>query len=208
MYYATTDTDTNQAGLPFPNINLASYGNPSSLNFSVDIAPNTSSSNVTAFIAVQIGTNWYVAANPLPVPTATDSATFATYSTNFNATAANWDNLTVTGAGGIVGAPATSDLKGVMTGAGLVFVTVGTGGDFNFDNFVITGTGIGGINESSPAGGNVNLTWVGNPAVQLQSSTSLSPANWQNIVPDTHGLYSLSVPVTNAPQKFYRLNNP
>ena len=41
VYYATTTSDTNQAGLPFPNINLASYGNPSSLNISVDIAPDS-----------------------------------------------------------------------------------------------------------------------------------------------------------------------
>ena len=53
VYYTTTTTDTNQAGLPFPNINLGSYGNPSSLNFSVDIAPSSSSSNVTAYLAVQ-----------------------------------------------------------------------------------------------------------------------------------------------------------
>ena len=208
VYYVTTVTDTNQAGLPFPNINLASYGNPSSLNLSVDIAPSSSSSNVTAYLAVQLnGTNWYVAVSPLPVPTANDSPAFTTYNTVFNPTAANWKNLTVTGSGGLVGAPAASNLSGVMTGAGLVFVTVGTGGTFNFDNFIITGTGVGGINVGPLTGGNVNLSWVGNPSVELQSATSLNPANWQNVVPSTLGLYSFPAPVA-GPQEFFRLKTP
>jgi hypothetical protein len=206
VYYTTTATDTNQAGLPFPNINLASYGSPSSLDFSVDIAPNNASSNVTAFVAVQIGTNWYVAANPLPVPTATDSPTYSTYNMAFNPAAANWDNLTVTSAGGIIGSPAAGNLKGVMTGAGLVFVYVGSGGNFNFSNFIITGTGVGGINVGSLASGSIPLTWVGNPVVKLQSSTSLSVPNWQD-VPNTYGLYSLPVSVA-GPQQFYRLKTP
>jgi hypothetical protein len=206
VYYATTATDTNQAGLPFPDIDIAAYGNPSSLNFSVDIAPSSSSSNVTAYIAVQVGTNWYVSATPLPVPTASDSPTFSTYTMAFNPTAANWNNLTVSTSGGIIGAPAAGNLKGVMTGAGLVFVYVGSGGNFNFSNFIITGTGVGGINIGSLAGGNIPLTWVGNPAVKLQSTTSLSVPNWQD-VPNTYGLYSLPVSVS-GPQQFYRLKTP
>jgi hypothetical protein len=207
VYYTTTTTDTNQAGLPFPNINLGSYGNPSSLNFSVDIAPSSSSSNVTAYLAVQLnGTNWYVATSPLPVPTASDSPTFSTYSVAFNPAAANWNNLTVTDSGGLVGSPASANLKGTMTGAGVVFVTIGTGGTFNFDNFVITGSGVGGINVGPLASGSINLSWVGNPAVKLQSTTSLSIPNWQD-VPNTHGLYSLPVSVT-GPQKFFRLTTP
>jgi len=200
-YYATTASDTNQAGLPFPNINLASY---SDLNISVDIAPNFSSSNVTAYLAVQLkGTNWYVAANPLPVPTASDSPTFATYSTAFDAAAANWRNLTISSSGALIGSPATGNLGGVMTGAGLVFLTVGTGGTFNFDNFIIAGAGVGGINVGALSGGNLNLSWVGNPAVNLQSTTNLSSPNWTD-VPNTSGLYSLPVSAT-GPQKFFRL---
>lgn len=205
VYYATTATDTNQSGLPFPYVNLASYA---SLNFAVDLAPSFSSSNVTAYIAVQLnGTNWYIASSALPVPTASDSSTYATYTAAFNPVAANWNHLTVTSSGGLIGAAATSNLKGVMTGAGLVFVTVGTGGSFDFDNFTITGTGIGGLNTSPASGGNLNLTWVGNPAVKLQSATSLTgTVNWQD-VPGTYGLYSTSVPTT-GPQKFFRLTTP
>ncbi|MFZ0826332.1 MAG: hypothetical protein WAO02_02820 [Verrucomicrobiia bacterium] len=202
VYYATTANDTNQAGLPFPNIKLASYP---SLNFSVDIAPTFAGSNVTAFVAVQInGTSWYVAANPLPVSNIPDSGTFSTYTMAFNPAAANWKNLTVTGSGGLVGSTAGGNLNGVMTGAGLVFVTVGTGGTFNFDNFLITGTGLGGINVGPLTGGNLDLSWVGNPVVNLQSSTNLSSSLFWQDVPNTLGLYSLPVPVT-GPQKFFRL---
>ncbi|HTQ50424.1 MAG TPA: immunoglobulin domain-containing protein [Candidatus Acidoferrales bacterium] len=207
VYYATTATDTNQSGLPFPNVNLAGY---SSMNFAVDIAPAYQSSNVTAYVAIQINNaNWYVSASALPVPTSADSQTFATYTQAFNPAAANWKNLTVTGSGGIIGSAATSKLSGVMTGAGLVFVTVGSngGGTFNFSNFTITGNGIGGLNAGSASGGKANITWVGNPVVKLQSNTNLnSSASWQD-VPNTYGLYSLPV-TTTGPQKFYRLKSP
>jgi hypothetical protein len=201
VYYTTTATDTNQSGLPFPNINLACYP---SLDISVDIAPTFSSSNVTAFPAVQLGgSKWYVAASPLPVPTAVDSATYSTYTTAFNPARANWNNLTVTSSGGLVGSPAAANLSGVMTGVGLVFVTVGTGGTFNFDNVVITGTGVGGINAGPPIAGMINLSWVGNPAVNLQSTTNLSAPGWQD-VPNTSGIYSTPVPATGS-RNFFRL---
>jgi hypothetical protein len=207
VYFTTTATDTNQSGLPFPNINLASY---TDLSISVDIAPNSASStNVAAYLAVQLnGTNWYVAANPLlGLNTASNSA-YSTYTTAFVPTAALWNNLTVIpGTGGTIGSTAASNLKGVMTGVGLVFVTVGSGGTFNFDNLLITGTGVGGINVGQLTGGNLNLSWVGNPAVELQSTTSLNPANWQDVVPSTFGLYSLPVSAT-GPQKFFRLKTP
>ena len=94
-----------------------------------------------------------------------------------------------------------------MTGAGLVFVITGTGGDYNFDNFQINGTGVGNINYSLK-GGSLSLTWVGNPAVQLQSATSLANGgNWANVVPSTLGKYSTTVPVSVA-QKYYRLVGP
>lgn len=203
VYYATTATDTNQSGLPFPNVKLASYP---SLSFSADIAPTYSSSNVTVYIAVQLNdTNWFVSASPLPVPTASDSPAYSTYTMAFNAAAVNWNQLTVTSSGGIVGAPATNNLNGIMTGAGLVFVTIGSGGNFNFANFQISGTGLGGINTGPLLNGNLNLSWVGNPAVELQSTTNLT-STWQDM-PGTYGLYSLPVSAT-GPQKFFRLKSP
>jgi hypothetical protein len=205
VYYTTTATDTNQSGLPFPNINLAGY---SSMNFAVDIAPAFAASNVTAYVAVQLnGGSWYVSASPLPVANSADSQTFTTYTMAFNPAAASWKNLTVTGSGGIIGSPASGSLKGIMTGAGLVFVTVGTGGTFNFANFVITGNGAGGINAGPAIGHTANLTWVGNPAVKVQSNTNLlNNSSWQD-VPNTYGLYSLPV-TTTGKQQFYRLKSP
>lgn len=203
VYYSTTALDTNQAGLPFPNVNLATFPG---LTFSVDIAPTFSSSNVTAYIAVQLaGTNWFVNANPLPVPTTSDSSAYATYTMAFDPTAANWKQLTVTSSGGLVGAAAANNLSGIMTGAGLVFVTVGSGGNFNFQNFVISGTGLGGINTSPLVNGTINLSWVGNPAVELQSTTNIT-STWQDM-PATYGLYSLSVSNT-TPRQFFRLKSP
>jgi hypothetical protein len=202
VYYATTATDTNQSGLPFPNIDLAAY--PLGINISVDIAPEFASSNVTAYLAVQLDdTNWYVAASPLPVPTSSDSSTYATYTTTLNLAAANWKNLTVTSSGGLIGSTATSNLKGVMTGAGLVFVTVNTGGTFDFANFVITGTGPGGINVGALSNGSLNLSWVGNPVVELQSTTNLNSNIWKDL-PSTYGLYSYPAPTTGR-QTFFRL---
>jgi hypothetical protein len=200
-YYTSTTSDTNQAGLPFPNIKLASYPD---LSISVDIAPQTNAANVTAYLAVQVnGANWYVSATALPVPTTDSPNNFSTYTTAFNPAAANWKNLTILGSGASIGSTAASNLSGVMTGVGLVFVTVGSGGTHNFDNILITGSGLGGINVGPVTGGSVNLSWVGNPAVNLQSSTNLSTTNWVD-VPNTLGLYSLPVSV-NVPQKFLRL---
>jgi len=203
-YYTTTASDLNQAGLPFPNIKLSAY---SDLAISVDIAPSFSASNVTAYLAVQLnGSNWFVTATALPVPTDTDTGTYSTYNTAFNPAAANWRNLTITGSGALIGSAAANSLTGVMTGAGLVFVTVGSGGNFNFDNFLITGSGLGGINVGPLSGNTLNLSWVGNPLVNLQSTTNLATPNWLD-VPGTSGLYSLPVSATKA-QEYFRLRTP
>lgn len=195
-YYTGTSTDTNQSGLPFPNVDLAGFAG--SLTFSAGI--ESFSANVTAYWAVEVAGNWYVSASAIPV---TGGSFTPPYTLSFSPAAANWNNVTLTPSGALIGAPAAKDLSGVMTGAGLVFVIVGSGGDYNFDNFQITGSGIGNIVYGPQIGNTVDLSWVGNPAVNLQSATSLSPANWQD-VPNTLGLYSTTV-TTTGPQKFYRL---
>lgn len=199
-YYATTTTDTNQSGLPFPNIDLAGYPD---LALSVDLAPSYNSANVTAYFIVQLnGSAWYISATPIPVP-AGDSATFSPYSMAFNPAKANWNNVTITASGALVGSPAAGNLSGVMTGAGLAFVYIGSGGTFNFDNFAITGSGLGDINLGPVSAGTLRLSWVGNPSVDLQSTTSLNSTNWQD-VPNTLGLYSLPISLTGT-QKYFRL---
>jgi hypothetical protein len=201
IYYTTSASDTNQAGLPFPNIKLGSYPD---LTFSVDIAPTFSASNVTASIAVQLnGGSWYVASSPLPVPTSSDSPTYSTYTSAFNPAAANWKNLSINANNATIGATASSNLSGAMTGFGLVFVTVGSGGTFNFDNILVTGTGLGGINVGPIVGGNLKLSWVGNPLVTLQGNTNLLGPNWAD-VPATTGAGSFTGSAA-GPQKFFRL---
>jgi hypothetical protein len=201
IYYTTSASDTNQAGLPFPNIKLGSYPD---LTFSVDIAPTFSASNVTASIAVQLnGGSWYVASSPLPVPTSSDSPTYSTYTSAFNPAAANWKNLSINANNATIGATASSNLSGAMTGFGLVFVTVGSGGTFNFDNILVTGTGLGGINVGPIVGGNLKLSWVGNPLVTLQGNTNLLGPNWAD-VPGTTGAGSFTGSAA-GPQKFFRL---
>jgi hypothetical protein len=55
--------------------------------------------------------------------------------------------------------------------------------------------------------GNLNLSWVGNPAVSLQSTTNLASPDWQD-VNGSSGLYSMPVSVS-GPQRFFRLHeNP
>ncbi|HUA65012.1 MAG TPA: immunoglobulin domain-containing protein [Alphaproteobacteria bacterium] len=204
VYYASSTTDTNQAGLPFPNISV-NYPN---LTFSVDIEPGYQFSNVTAYLAIQLDNgNGYIMANPIPVPVNASTGSFATYTIPFSTAAANWKNLVVTSSGGLIGSAATSKLGGYIISAGLAFVTVNTGGTYNFANFTITGTGSGPIIEGPLSGGSVNLSWVGNPAVDLEYSTNLNKGiGWQNW-PSTYGLYSQPVPTT-GPQRFFRLKTP
>jgi len=198
-YYTSTASDTNQAGLPFPNIIPSDYPD---LTFSVDIAPTFNSTNVTAYFAVQLaGANWFVAANPIPVPPG-DSGTYSTYTMSYNPAAANWKALTITGSGALIGATPSGNLSGTLTGAGLVFVTANAGGNNNFDNFTITGTGLGGITVGPASAGSLPLSWVGNPAVSLQSSTNVGHG-WQD-VPGSAGQYSRPIPLT-GPQQFFRL---
>ena len=200
-YYTDTYLDTNQAGLPFPNIDPAGF--VGSLGLQVDLQGGGSSGNVTAYWAVAMTsggvTNWYASASPIAAP----GSGFATVTLAFSPASANWDNLTITPSGEVIVSTATGPLSGAMTGAGLVFVIVGSGGDYNFDNFQINGTGVGNI-AYSLSGSSLNLSWVGNPAVQLQSASSVS-GPWANVSPSTLGKYSKTVTATGGP-KFYRLH--
>jgi hypothetical protein len=87
-------------------------------------------------------------------------------------------------------------------GSGGIF-SVGSGENFNFDIIAITGTGLGGVNSAPAPGGRTSLSWVGNPAVNLQSTTNLAALVWVD-VNTTLGLYSLTVSNT-GPQQYFRL---
>ncbi len=150
---------------------------------------------------------WYVSASSLPVITTADSALYSTYTQAFTPAAGSWRTLGLTaGSGATIGSPTTWNLTGTITGAGLVFSHAGEG-TFNFDNFQVTGAGIGGITIGAVSGNTIPLSWIGNPAVRLQSTTNLNPTVvWQD-VPNTAGASTATVTNT-APQTFFRLMQP
>ena len=201
--FYTSAALTQTGGAAFPIINPALY---SGITFSVDIQPYQNPADVSARFAVQIGGgNWFVSANPLPVPSSTGP--FATWSSPFNPEASQWNSLSVSGNGtgtrAVIGAPSSSNLTGNITGAGLVFIHTGSGGTFNFDNFVITGSSISSLSVSSISNGAVTLSWPGALNVCLQSVSDLYAGTWQdNSV--TSGQGSATVPVDSA-AAFYRL---
>jgi arabinogalactan endo-1,4-beta-galactosidase len=183
-FYTSTAIATNPgaAGMTFQSVNPALYPG---LSFSVDICPYYTPANVTARFAVQMnGSQWFAAASLLPVPGTVGP--FATYSMMFNPSAANWRALSVSGngsgTGATIGAAASGNLAGTITGAGLVFVHTGSGGTFNFDNFLITATNIGNLTASSISNGVINLSWLGAANVRLQSSTNLTGGAWTDLL--------------------------
>jgi len=194
---------TQTGGAAFPDINPVLY---SGITLSVDIQPSQNPANVTARFALQINNgNWFVSANPLPVPSSTGS--FAAYSIAFNSNASQWDSLTVSGNGtgtrAVIGALSSSNLTGDITGAGLVFVHTGSGGTFNFDNFMISASSTGILSVGSLSKGEVTLSWPGALNVCLQSATNSMNGTWQNnFVASAHA--SVTVPVNSA-STFYRL---
>jgi hypothetical protein len=214
LFYAATETDTGFSGLPFIAFDPANY--PSgSIGFSAGIAlGNPSYTSVSVSIAVRIAGQWYVNATPL-VPT--NSSLTGTYTVigpqTYDPTAANWQLVTFVGAQGVViGGTPPQNLKGPITAAGLLFRHYGTaGGSINYNSLTIQATGvtgdnlIGGLNIGPAINGQVTLTWVGNPAVKLQSTGSLSPTSWTD-VPNTAGAHSYTV--TPSGVKFYRITGP
>lgn len=136
-FYSSTTLDTGSTGTAFPTIDPAE--NPS-LAFNVDLMSTFAPELVDSFFAVEIGGSWYVSATALA--DATDS--WVTQTMSFDPTAANWNELTVSGDGSateaIIGAAAGADLSGSITGAGMVFTRTASA-TTNFDNFVLTGEG-------------------------------------------------------------------
>jgi hypothetical protein len=163
-------------GATFPSINPALY---SGITFSADIEPYPTPANVTARFAVQMnGGSWFVSTNTLPVPGTVGP--FATYSNVFHPTASKWDSLSVsgngTGSSATIGPVVSSDLTGNITGAGLVFTHTGTGGTFNFDNFLITAANVGNLAVGSISNGMVSLSWPAALNVQHSSGCPRFPS--------------------------------
>lgn len=201
--FYTSSNLTLSAGAAFPIINPALYPG---LALSVDIQPYQNPANVSARFAVQMnGGTWFVSASALLAPAVTGS--FATYSNAFNPAASQWDSLTVSGNGtgttATIGGLISSNLSGNITGAGLVFIHTGSGGTFNFDNFVISATNVANLAINSVSHETINISWPGALNVCLQSTTNLSSTGWSNNFLTT-GQDSISVPIGLA-GAFYRL---
>jgi hypothetical protein len=131
--------------MAFPGINLATVFN---LNFSIAMNAN-GAGQYQGFLALQLNNNsWYVSTNQW-LPKATSSA-FVADSIKFNPAAAAWNQLTVSPNGSYyahwnatntypqIGAVATADLSGYITGVGVV-ITRTASGDVQFDNFTVSG---------------------------------------------------------------------
>ena len=177
------------------------------LTLSIDIQPYQNPANVSARFAVQMnGNSWFVSANALPVPAMTGS--FSTSSNVFNPAASQWNSLTVSGNGtgtmATIGGLVSSNLSGNITGAGLVFIHTGSGGTFNFDNFVISATNVTNLAINSISNGTINISWPGALNVCLQSATNLGDGGWSNNFL-TAGQNSINVPVSPS-GTFYRLS--
>ena len=203
-FYTSTVLSGTAGAATFPSINPALY---SGITFSASIQPYLTPANVTARFAVQMnGGSWFVSANTLPVPATVGP--FATYASAFNPAASQWDSLSVSGNGtgtsAIIGPAVSSNLTGSITGAGLVFTHTGTGGTFNFDNFLITATNTGNLAVSSISNGMVSLSWPAALNVCLQSTTNLYGTAW-NSFPGTAGQGSAMMSMNTTPT-FFRLS--
>jgi hypothetical protein len=212
LFYASTATDTGFSGLPFIAFDPANYP-AGSIGFSTSMeAGNAAYINASSSFAIEQGGQWYAMATPVEPTNSSNLSTTAFTPLGpqiYSPVASQWKTLTFVGTAGVVvgGAPA-SNLSGPITAAGLLFQHFGTaGGDFNYNSFTIQATGsgnlVGGVDVGSLTNGSITISWVGNPAVNLQSATRLSPPNWQD-VPNTLGQHSWTISTT-GPQMFFRL---
>jgi arabinogalactan endo-1,4-beta-galactosidase len=201
-FYTSTNL-TATAGATFPAISLTNYP---AITLVVEIQPYQTPANVTAKFAVQMnGTNWFVMTYALPVPGTTGA--FATYSAAFSPAASMWKVLSVSGngsgSGASIGATASNDLSGSLTGAGVVFTHAGTGGTFNFNNFRITAMTPGSLAIASITNRQVSLGWPAAINLRMQSATNLQ-GSWGDLLA-TQG-QGVSIISTSNNTSYFRLS--
>ncbi len=218
VLYASTTSDTGYSGLPFIAFDPALYP-VNSIQFSTSMAQGDGAwTNVTVAFAIEQGGQWYAAtANPLLTASYTPAialltpggtaANYTSFSQIYTNTASLWQTLTFTNSAGVLlgGTPA-HNLGGPITAAGLLFEYFGGGGSVNFNSFNIQASGagnlIGGVNIGPVTNGTVTLTWIGNPAVTLQTAGSVT-SPFADIL-STVGQHSYTVNATGL-QQYYRL---
>lgn len=233
LFYASTETDTGFAGLPFIAFDPANYP-PNSIQFTTQLTPgNANYTNVSASFAIQQGGQWYAMATPFfaasftPATVMSDSdVTYTPFGPQaYSPLAANWLSLTfgpnnvASPNNVVVGGTPAQNLSGLITAAGILFQHGTYGGDLNWNFYQIqattgfggAGTAIGGLNitsgitsSGSGSSNTVTLSWVGNPAVFIQSSTDL--IHWTDVA-NTSGDHTLTITATGTNQ-FYRVAGP
>ncbi len=168
IYYTTDTNDVGLSGLPFVDINPANYP---AITLQAGFAPGNGAGQVSGAIsvywAVAMNGNWYASAQPINI-SLTAQSPYLLYQLGFNPAATNWNTITITGTGAIIGAQAGTALSGNITGVGLVVAhNTSNGSDMNFQNFeVLTNQFVGtppaigtGIPEavSVPSGGGASF---------------------------------------------------
>ncbi len=81
-------------------------------------------------------------------------------------------------------------------------------GYVQFDSFMLDAALVGNALQVSSSPGSITITWSDYPGAVLQSTTSLSPANWQAVSATptyTTGLASVTLPISSAANMFFRL---
>lgn len=165
---------TEGMGAGFTSFDLSSAPG---LKFSVENKSTYNPGTTLGYFALQLdgGTNWFVSANPVPVPT----GVWTSHELEFDPLASEWYMLTVSGtgtvgvAGASIGANPLSDLAGTVTGVGFVIVHSGTGTQ-DFDNYSVYTPTV----TTPPAAPNLQKVWMNGTTAKLYWQTSLTATNY------------------------------
>lgn len=125
-YMAFYTSDTLGAG-PYGPVSFTDIPFSGDFTFSIfaQLQGNTTGDIITGRFMVQVGSQWYASAQSIAPPTSVNSTGvdfFDPRSLTLNGNAANWNNVLGIGNNGtlLLGAPASSDLTGAITGVGLL----------------------------------------------------------------------------------------
>jgi hypothetical protein len=225
-YPASPHPITNKMAFPGINLNIAQ-------NVAFSVAMNTPSSSTSQYGSICVQMNfggWYVATNRMYA----NGLNFVTNSYKFNPAMSGWNQLTVSGVGSdsanlvpVIGAVATNDLAGYITGIGLVSVTHNTTLQFDYYSIVaaippsklpvissppFSTTNYTGTTATFNVGANSNGVTSG-LTYQWQTNTAVGSTTWANVNVLNGGQFSgvttLTLSISNVTpalnQKDYRV---
>jgi len=133
-FFTSTTSDTpGLSGLPFPTINPSSH---SFLSFRANIADPTASTAGSIYFAVEMaGGKWYASSSALQL--AANPRTTNVYGLQFDPSAQQWNNITISPSAVTIGSQASANLTGNIIGAGLVFSFTGTSNQYFVTSFAM-----------------------------------------------------------------------